>query len=326
VRHGAGVLGVFGDFIALGRPVGHSWVSLAEAAAAGSKIVVVDAVVDWPAGSEVVIPATDFDPHEAEVRVIGATFPAPGDGSKTVLNLTVPLLFQHYGAAAEQYHNRQIQMRGRVGLLTRNIVIKGGDQGEDTPYTLWNSPSPSPPAGGSLCGNDACDPGEDSRGCPADCRGPAFEYGAAVLVSAYTDDSAVCGRDGGCTTGFRRAFSGSINASNVEMRYFGQNSLQAGLTLAELGDKGQRCSIADWSFNRGYFGAVAVQGTSGARIGGAVVFRSMLPAVWVKGGERPTSNNTVEGVLSAVGIFWNTHRGAAQVEITPILRVSASLI
>jgi hypothetical protein len=305
---GAGVLGVFGQFLAIGKPVGHSWVFLGTMAAAGDSIIIVDAVVDWPAGAEIVITASDYDPHEAEVKIIASI--RAGINGQSVLNLTSPLLFKHY-AATEQYGTRSIQMRAEVGLLSRNIVIKGDGQGEGTAYTTWNTQSTTATPGGPRCGNKICEPTEDSRGCPGDCRGPAFEYGAAVLVSAYTDDSVVCGRDGSCSSGYRRVFNGSLNASNVELRYFGQNNLRAGLTLAALQDGGRRVLATNWSFNRGYFTALRLDRTSNSRVQGAVIYRATLPTVIIQ--NDVSVGNTIKSVLAVVGIFWNTHRGAAQV-------------
>ena len=310
VELGAGVLGIFGQFIAIGKPVSHSWVFLATMAAAGDSIIVVDAVVDWPAGAEIVIAATDYDPHEAEVKIIASVI--PGEDGRTILNLTSPLQFRHYAAPPEQYGTRQMQIRAEVGLLSRNIVIKGDGQGEDTPYATWNSQSTSVTLGGPHCGNKVCEPGEDSRACSVDCRGPAFEYGAGVLVSSYTDDSVVCGRDGSCSSDYRRVFNGSLNASNVEVRYFGQNNLRAGLTLSGLQDGGRRVLATNWSFNRGYFTGAKITGTSNARIRGAVLYRATLPTVVIA--DTASVGNTIDGILAVVGIFWNTHRGATQVQ------------
>jgi hypothetical protein len=315
VELGSGILGVFGEFLALGQPVSHSWVFLAEMAAAGDTRIIVDATVDWPVGAEVVISATDFDPHEAEVRRISGVAPIPGGGSQTVLNLSSPLSFRHYAGPSVQYGTRQLRIRAEVGLLTRNIIIKGDSQGEETPYSTWNSQSNTVMQGGPLCGNKVCEPGEDSRGCSVDCRGPAFEYGVGILVSSFTDDSAVCGRDGACSAGYRKTFNGTINMSNVELRYFGQNNLRSGLTLSNLGDGGRWSIATNLSFNRGYFKAISVQGTSRSRIKGAVVYRATLPAVIVESNSAAESfGNVFEGLLAVVGIFWNTHRGAIQVD------------
>jgi hypothetical protein len=313
VELGSGILGVFGEFLALGQPVSHSWVFLAEMAAAGDKSIIVDALVDWPVGAEVVISATDYDPHEAEVRTISGVAPVPGGRMQTVLNLTSPLFFRHFAGPSVQFGTRQLRIRAEVGLLTRNIVIRGDGQGEESHYSTWNAQSNTVTQGGPRCGNKVCEPGEDSRGCSLDCRGPAFEYGVGILVSSFTDDSAVCGRDGACSLGYRRTFNGTINVSNIEMRYFGQNNLRPGLTLAGLGDGGRRSMATNLSFNRGYFRAISVQGTSWSRIQGAVMYRAMLPVVMIEGTRAGSFGNIIEGSLAVVGIFWNTHRGAIQV-------------
>jgi hypothetical protein len=320
VELGSGILGVFGEFLGWGQPVSHSWVFLAEMAAAGDTTIIVDATVDWPVGAEIVISATDYDPHEAEVRTISGVAPVLGRGSRTALNLSSPLFFRHFAGPSVQFGTRQLQIRAEVGLLTRNIVIRGDGQGEETHYSTWNAQSKTATQGGPRCGNKVCEPGEDSRGCSVDCRGPAFEYGVGILVSSFTDDSAVCGRDGACSAGYRRTFNGTINVSNIELRYFGQNNLRPGLALTGLGDGGRRSTATNLSFNRGYFKAITVQGTSRSYIKGAVVYRAILPVVVVLSTPAVSLGNVIEGSLAVVGIFWNTHRGAMQVSFSEYVR------
>jgi hypothetical protein len=190
-------------------------------------------------------------------------------------------------------------------------VIRGGGQGEDQPYTTWNGPTADSTIQ-ATCGNQVCESGEDSRVCPVDCRGPVYEYGAAVLVSNYTVDGVVCGKDGSCQAGFRRSYVGVLNASWVEMRYFGQNGLRAGLTISGQGAGGAKSVVEGWAWNRGYFGALVVRRTSRVTVRSGVVFRAMLPAVLVEGGSDAVGTR-VEDVMAVVGIFWNTNRGALQV-------------
>jgi hypothetical protein len=311
VRLAAGSLGIFGEFTALGRASTNSWTKLASTSEAGSQQVEVDGSVNWPEGAEIVLAPSDFDPHEAEVRRLAAPAMPIAGTTRTLLTLTTPLSFRHYGGTAKGYGTRTLRIAAAVGLLSRNIVIRGGGQGEDQPYTAWNAPSDI--AGDApTCGNQACELGEDSRGCPADCKGPAYEYGAAVLVGRYTDDGVVCGKDGSCETGYRRSYIGSINSSRVELRYFGHNGNRAGLTFDGLGTGGANCLVRGWAWNRGYHGAVMVRRTHNATVQDGVIFRSMLPAVSVEGGAA-TGGTWVEGVLAVVGIYWHTHRGSIQV-------------
>ncbi len=44
------------------------------------------------------------------------------------------------------------------------------------------------------CGNGQCESGETSLSCAQDCRGPAYEMGAAITVTRYTEDFTYCDR------------------------------------------------------------------------------------------------------------------------------------
>jgi hypothetical protein len=283
VMMGTGVLGVFGRLTAIGLPVKHSWVPLTSPAAAGNTTLVVEGTIDWAVGAEVVVTPTDTDPHEAEISSLVAVDVA-ADGRSTTLRLAGPLRFAHLAGPTVQYGTRQLRMQSRVGLLTRNIVIRGEGEGENQAYTTWNAPSSATPASSSACGNGVCEAGEDSAVCRADCVGPVHEYGAAMLVSAYTEDYTYCTRESQCTVGFRRGFVGVANISNIEMRYFGQNNLRVGLEVSRVRDAGSRTNIVNMSFNRGYNGAVRLGYSSGVKVTGGTVYRAMLPAVEIGDG------------------------------------------
>ncbi len=312
VRLGTGVLGVFGTFVALGRPVRHAWVGLAATAAAGDQSLVLDVVVDWAVGSEVSVSPTDLEPHEVEIHTIRAVETRVVDQvPRTVLNLTRRLQFDHYGGEWEVFGSRRMRMRAEVGLLSRNIVIRGAGEGEDSFYTTWNVPKAAT-AAAAVCKNGVCEAGENSETCKSDCRGPMYEYGASIMVSAYSEDAVICPKEGVCSGGFQRSYMGKINISNIELRYFGQNNLQAGLVLENLQPATAAESpsfVSNVSFNKGYYGAVLLKSCSGVTLQHSVIFRTILPAVEVVGGV----GNYISGVLGISGIFWNTHRGAIQV-------------
>jgi hypothetical protein len=122
----------------------------------------------------------------------------------------------------------------------------------------------------------------------------------------------ICPKQGACNGGYQRKFMGKINISNIELRFFGQNNLQAGLVLENLHPAtatATSSSVSNVSFNRGYYGAVLIRSSSGVALSHSVIFRSILPAVEVSGG----LGNQIDGVLGISGIFWHTHRGAVQV-------------
>ncbi len=306
LRLGAGVLGVFGSFLAIGRPRKTIWVNLAKSAFAGDDFLILDALVDWDIGSEIAVSPSDFEPHEVEIHRIRSVESQFYAGElKTLLNLTRPTQFTHYAGFWKNYGTRGFRMRAKVGLLTQNIVIQGEGEGEETFYTTWNSPLPTDTP--SFCGNKACETGETSETCKSDCRGPLYEYGASIYVSTYFEDAVVCSKEGACNGGFQRTLIGKINATNMEVRHFGQNNLQAGLLLETLKDSSN--VIAGISFNKGYYGAVLVKSCNGIRFENSVIFRAILPAVEVSGGTK----NYIVDVLAISGIFWGSHRGAIMV-------------
>ena len=293
-------LGVFGSLVAHGRPSAHSFAPLAETAAPGSTEVTIDAIVDWPPESEIVFAPSDFDMHNAEVvRVVSTRRWA----STTIVTIDNPLQYLHYAGSAEQYGTREIRMRSRVGLLTRNIVIRGTGDGEEVSYKAWNSQLPGA-ASEAVCGNGICENGEDSNSC-SDCIGPAYEFGASILVSGYSEEFTYCTREYRCRSGYQRRFDGEVDMSHVELRYYGQNNLRPGIVFRKV----QNSSISHMSLNRGYDHGISIEDSVGVSISHTVIYRSMLPALQILQG----SQNIISDNLAIVSIFWNTHRGAIQV-------------
>jgi hypothetical protein len=307
IPHASAVIGVFGYFTAIGKAQSYAWLPLAAPAMAGNTSILLDGVVDWPSGSEVVISPTDLDPHEAEISSVKSIVVV---NRKTEVLLTKPLALNHYSEEWVVYGTKKMRMQGKVGLLTRNIVIRGQGEGESRPYTTWNLPK-SPGIGATPeCGNGECETGETLLNCQTDCFGPMYEYGTSILVSAYSEDFTSCTKERVCTGGYRRSFSGALNISNVELKYYGQNNLRNGIVFSKLADSGKDSIVQNISFNRGYFGAVLVEMSSFISFRHSLFYRAFLPCVEIKSG----SNNTISGVLGIVGIFWNTHRGAKQVQ------------
>jgi len=306
LRMGPAVIGVMGTFIAKGKPVSHNFVPLEFTADKGSTSLQVEQYVTWTVGQEIVVTPTDYDMHQAEIRVIASVTRTTLGHS--IIHFVEPLEHSHYSGATETYGARSIRMQSRVGLLTRNIVIKGEGQGEEQTYHAWNVQKPSL-ASAAECGNGLCEVGETSLTCTSDCIGPAYEFGASILVGAYDEDYILCDAYLQCQDGYRRKFAGSIELDNIEMRFFGQNNLRAGIELVNLRDKAANVSITNIAMNRGYFRAIDIQNSKAAIINGNLIFRSHLPALRVMGG----SDNVISSNLATVGIFWNTHRGAIQV-------------
>ena len=177
---GSSTLGVFGTFLALGRKTSDSYVALSSTAEAGVSSIHVAGTIDWSPGDEIVITPTDFDAHEAEVLTISEVNHL---GSTSIITTAQPLANRHHAGPVVTDGGNSLQMRARVGLLSRNIVIRGAGQGEEQPYHLWNIPSELGPSATAACGNGLCEVGENSENCGLDCIGPAYEYGASIIVS-----------------------------------------------------------------------------------------------------------------------------------------------
>jgi hypothetical protein len=175
-------------------------------------------------------------------------------------------------------------------------VIKGEGQGEETSYHFWNHEEGD--EANKVCGNGLCEPTETSITCSFDCVGSAYEFGASILVGAYSEDYTMCDISGKCEEGFRRKFSGRMEIDNIELRYFGQNNLRAGIELINLGDAGAHVRVANVAFNRGYFGAIDISNSDGVTIYGNVIFRSHLPTLQIQSGRgNVISSNLVIGKL-----------------------------
>ena len=100
---------------------------LSETANIGAKTIKLKQSVDWKVGEEIVIASTDYEHLNSETRFIKEVV-----NSKTLV-LDAPLQFKHY-SAIETYDGEQFPMECEVGLLTRNILIKGDSTSEGDRY------------------------------------------------------------------------------------------------------------------------------------------------------------------------------------------------
>lgn len=65
----------------------------------------------------------EADAHQAEVRSIyEITRTTTGH---SIIHFTQALQYKHYSGPSVPYGKRSVQMQSRVGLMTRNIVIRG---------------------------------------------------------------------------------------------------------------------------------------------------------------------------------------------------------
>src|SRR5262245_55752622 len=96
----------------------NAWTKLSKTAEAGSTSIEVLNAAQWQVGDEIVLASTDFDPRQAERRTIAAI------KGKTI-QLDKPLTYMHFGKITFD-----VDERGEVGLLTRNIKIQASPDAE----------------------------------------------------------------------------------------------------------------------------------------------------------------------------------------------------
>jgi cell migration-inducing and hyaluronan-binding protein len=98
----------------------NAWTKLAKTAEAGhTEIEVLDAA-GWRIGDEIVLASTDYDPRQAERRMVAAV-------NGNTLTLDKQLEYMHFGKITFD-----VDERGEVGLLTRNIRIQASADAEQS--------------------------------------------------------------------------------------------------------------------------------------------------------------------------------------------------
>ncbi|XP_069051252.1 PKHD1 like 1, tandem duplicate 1 [Lepisosteus oculatus] len=112
-----------------GIPVPVTWTRLAQTAPSGSVTLTLQHNVTWKAGDEIVIASTGHrhSQIENEVKKIASV---SADGR--TLTLTEPLKYRHLGVSVTLPDGTVFEGRAEVGLLTRNIVVRGSNNIE------WN--------------------------------------------------------------------------------------------------------------------------------------------------------------------------------------------
>src|SRR5437764_1055266 len=98
----------------------NSWTKLSKTAEAGSNSIEVLNAAGWRVGDEIVLASTDFDPHQAERRTISAI-------RGNTITLDKKLDSMHFGKITFD-----VDERGEVGMLSRNIVIQASPDAETT--------------------------------------------------------------------------------------------------------------------------------------------------------------------------------------------------
>src|SRR6187402_125785 len=96
----------------------NTWSKLSATANAGATSIQVLDAKGWKVGDEIVLASTDFDPRQAERRTISAI-------SGNNITLDRKLDYMHFGKITFD-----VDERGEVGLLTRNIKIQASADAE----------------------------------------------------------------------------------------------------------------------------------------------------------------------------------------------------
>ena len=100
----------------------NSWTKLSKTAEAGSTSIEVLNATGWRVGDEVVLASTDFDPRQAERRTIAAI-------RGNAITLDKKLDFMHFGQITFD-----VDERGEVGMLTRNIRLQASADAAEAPF------------------------------------------------------------------------------------------------------------------------------------------------------------------------------------------------
>jgi cell migration-inducing and hyaluronan-binding protein len=98
----------------------NSWTKLTKTADAGSNSIEVVNAAGWRAGDAIVLASTDFDPHQAEWRTISAI-------RGNTITLDKKLDYMHFGKITFD-----VDERGEVGMLSRNILIQASPDADQT--------------------------------------------------------------------------------------------------------------------------------------------------------------------------------------------------
>ncbi|MFN3391021.1 MAG: G8 domain-containing protein [Meiothermus ruber] len=119
---GTKVLGVMGGILDLHGEPRKGWTKLAQTAPVGATQITVLDASGWRAGDRIVLASTDYNPRQAEVRTIQAV-------NGNTITLDAPLRYPHFGEITYG-----VDQRGEVGLLSRNILIRGDDSSISTGF------------------------------------------------------------------------------------------------------------------------------------------------------------------------------------------------
>ncbi|XP_069478234.1 fibrocystin-L [Ambystoma mexicanum] len=121
-----------------GLPVPVTWTRLAQTAEAGACTLLLHDAVTWKVGDEIVIASTGHRHTQSQNEKRNIT-QVSADGR--TLTIGAALAYKHLGISVTLPDGTVFEARAEVGLLTRNILIRGTDHPE------WNDSIPACPDG-----------------------------------------------------------------------------------------------------------------------------------------------------------------------------------
>ena len=131
---GSKAIGIFGNLSIYGKPPQETWLKLAQTAQAGSSEIILNTVpTNWEIGETIVIAATGYDAGHTETAIIASV-------NGETLTLEETLKYDHLvqpflenSAINDQNNidwNFPTILAAEVALLSRNIIIQGGEDNE----------------------------------------------------------------------------------------------------------------------------------------------------------------------------------------------------
>eukprot|EP00898_Chlorokybus_atmophyticus_P004648 jgi/Chlat1/5184/Chrsp33S05041 len=108
-----------------------TWTQLAASVVAGDESITLRVAVMWEVGDVIVIASSSFDMLEAEVVSITSV-----SIDMTTIGITPALQFDHFGNSVSYGAGLDIDMSSEVGLLSRNVLVRGSDT---SPRDRWGA-------------------------------------------------------------------------------------------------------------------------------------------------------------------------------------------
>ncbi len=113
-------------FSMYGQPRAITWTKITATINPTDTTLTVADTIDWQVGEEIVVASTSFVHQEAERRTITAV-------SGKTITVNAPFEFKHV-SVVETHGSDKLAMQAEVGLLTRNIKMRGDDESELKQY------------------------------------------------------------------------------------------------------------------------------------------------------------------------------------------------